>query len=72
MALENPEGTTEVLPVLLAMFSCVHDVYKYWSHSLEATAPNIRSVQILEYVSAAEWRCQNYLGQIIVLRCAIQ
>ena len=71
MALGNPEGRTEVLPVLLAMYPFVHDVYKYWSHSLEATEPNIRSVRIPEYVSAAEGRCQNYLGQIIVLRCVI-
>jgi len=28
MTLANPEGTTEVLPVLLAMYPCVHDVYK--------------------------------------------
>ena len=56
MTLANPEGTTEVLPVLLAMYQCVQDVYKYWSHGLEATAGNIRSVQIPESVSAAEWK----------------
>jgi len=56
MTLANPEGKTEVLPVLLAMYPCVQDVYKYWSHSLEATVRNIGSVQIPQYVSAAEWR----------------
>jgi hypothetical protein len=50
MTLANPEGTTEVLPGLLPMYPCVHDVYKYWSHSLEVTARNIRYVQIPEYV----------------------
>jgi hypothetical protein len=55
MTLANPEGTTEVLPVLLAMYPCVHDVHKYWSHSLEATARNIRSVQIPERISAVKW-----------------
>jgi hypothetical protein len=55
VTLANPEGTTEVLLVLLAMYPCVHDVYKYWSHSLEASARNIRPVHIPEYISAVKW-----------------